>query len=43
MTIGNERLGLRITKGRLTKKGKWHERQPNVFLLWKGKRIGGGL
>ncbi len=41
MTIGNERLGLRITKGRLSRKGKWHEWQPCVFLLYKGRRVGG--
>jgi hypothetical protein len=38
MTIGTERLGIRITKGRLDRYGRWHPWQPCVFLLWKDKR-----
>ena len=39
ITIGNERFGLRITKGRLSRRGKWHSWQPCVFWLVKGKRV----
>ena len=39
-TIGNERAGVRVTKGRLDRRGKWHPWQPCVFLLWKGGRVG---
>jgi hypothetical protein len=40
MTIGTERLGIRITKGRLDRSGHYHPDQPCIFLLWKGKRVG---
>jgi len=39
MTIGNERFGLRITKGRMGRNGKFHPFQPCVFWLVNGKRI----
>lgn len=38
MTIGTETLGLRITKGRFSRRGKWHPHQPCIFLLINGKR-----
>jgi hypothetical protein len=38
MTIGTEKLGLRITRGRLGRKGRFHENQPCIFLLWRGRR-----
>jgi hypothetical protein len=38
MTIGTERAGVRITRGRLSHRGKWHPWQPCVFMLWKGRR-----
>jgi hypothetical protein len=38
MTIGTERFGIRITRGRLDRKGKWHPNQPCVFALVQGKR-----
>jgi hypothetical protein len=39
MTIGNERFGLRITRGRLGRKGRWNPYQPCVFWLVRGKRV----
>jgi hypothetical protein len=38
MTIGTEQLGIRITKGRLDRRGRYHPRQPCIFILFKGKR-----
>ena len=38
MTIGTERFGLRITKGRMGRKGQWHPNQPCVFWLINGRR-----
>jgi hypothetical protein len=39
LTIGTEKLGIRITKGRLSRRGRWHGRSPCVFLLWRGRRV----
>jgi len=38
MTIGTERAGLRIIKGRLDRHGRWHDNQPCIFWLWHGRR-----
>lgn len=39
MTIGAEQLGVRITRGKLDRKGKFHDNRPCVFVLWRGRRI----
>jgi hypothetical protein len=39
LTIGTERAGLRVTRGRLSRRGRWHPWQPCVFLLWRGRRV----
>jgi hypothetical protein len=38
-TFGWERMGLRITRGRLFSNGKYHRNVPDVFILWKDRRI----
>jgi hypothetical protein len=38
LTLGSERAGLRVTPGRLGRGGRWHGWQPNVFVLWRGRR-----
>ena len=39
-TLGNEeRHALRITRGRLSRRGKWRGWQPDVFLIWNGRRV----
>lgn len=38
ITIGTERFGLRITKGRLDRHGRFHNWQPCIFFLVNGKR-----
>ena len=41
LTIGNEEgRALRITRGRLDKRGRWHAWQPCIFLIVDGKRRG---
>lgn len=40
LTLGSERYGLRVARGRLDRRGKWHGNRPDVFLLWRGRRIG---
>jgi hypothetical protein len=41
VTLGSERvLALRVTKGRLDRHGVFHERQPCIFLIWRGRRLG---
>jgi hypothetical protein len=39
MTIGSVWLGLRITRVRLDRNGKWHPNQPCIFFLWRGRRV----
>jgi hypothetical protein len=41
LTVGSPARGLclRITLGRLDRSGRFHDRQPDVFLIWKGKRV----
>jgi hypothetical protein len=39
MTLGSKRAGLRVTRGRLDRRGRFHGRQPCVFLLWRGRRV----
>jgi hypothetical protein len=39
LTIGTDRAGLRVTMGRLDRQGRFHRRQPCVFLLWRGRRV----
>ena len=39
LTIGSERAGLRITRGNLDRRGRWHPWRPDVFLLWRGRRV----
>lgn len=39
VTIGTVQCGLRITKGRLSRRGRWHGWQPCIFFLWKGKKV----
>lgn len=41
LTIGSPVRGLclRVTMGRLSRRGHWHAYQPCVFLIWKGKRV----
>ncbi len=39
LTIGSERAGVRITRGRLSRRAVWHDRQPCVFLLWRCQRV----
>ena len=39
LTIGLQRfVALRVTRGRLDRKGRWHAWQPCIFLLVGGKR-----
>lgn len=38
LTIGSERAGVRITRGSLSRHGKWRSWCPNVFFLWRGRR-----
>lgn len=38
MTIGSERLGLRIVRGRLSRRGIFHTNQPCIFFLVNGRR-----
>lgn len=39
LTIGNpNKRALRITRGRLGKRGKWHAWQPCIFWIVKGRR-----
>ncbi len=40
MTIGTEQVGIRITKGRLDRHGRFHNHQLCIFLLWRGRRVG---
>lgn len=40
LTLGTEHAGLRVTRGRLSRKGQFHDWQPDVFLLWRGRRVG---
>jgi hypothetical protein len=40
MTIGNETFGLRITRGRLDRHGRFHDNQRCIFFLYKNKRVG---
>lgn len=40
MTIGTDRFGLRITRGKLNKNGTFHDNWPCVFVLWRGRRLG---
>lgn len=39
MTIGSERLGLRILKGREGGNGQWHPYQPTVFVMFNQRRV----
>jgi hypothetical protein len=39
MTIGTERLGLRIARGHLDRHGKFHDNWPNIFVLWRHRRL----
>jgi len=38
-TLGNERAGLRVTRGHLDRRGRFHRNRPDVFLLWRGRRV----
>jgi hypothetical protein len=40
MTIGTETLGLRVTRGKLDRHGRFHDNWPCIFLLWRGRRVG---
>jgi hypothetical protein len=40
LTFGSEQAGLRITRGTLDRHGCWHPWRLDVFLLWKGRRVG---
>lgn len=40
LTIGRETCGLRVTMGKLDRHGSWHSRWPDIFLLWRDRRIG---
>lgn len=37
-TLGNETLGLRMTRGKLDRRGRWHPDWPCIFVLWRGRR-----
>lgn len=39
MTIGTEKFGLRITRGKLDRHGRFHDNRPCVFLLVGGRRV----
>lgn len=41
LTIGSPARGLclRITMGSLSRHGKWRGWVPDVFLIWRGKRV----
>lgn len=39
LTLGNEHAGLRMTRGRLSRHGRWRSWQPCVFFLWRGRRV----
>jgi hypothetical protein len=41
LTVGSPVRGLclRITLGRLARSGRFHDWQPDVFLIWQGKRV----
>lgn len=39
VTVGSERAGLRVTRGRLGRRGRFRDWQPCVFLLWRGRRL----
>jgi hypothetical protein len=39
LTLGTERAGVRVTRGRLSRRGRFHRWQPDVFLLWRGRRV----
>jgi hypothetical protein len=38
-TVGNEQLGIRITKGEYDRHGSWHPRWPVILILFRNKRI----
>lgn len=39
MTLGTQRLGLRITRGKIDRHGWFHPNRPCVFVLWRGRRL----
>jgi len=40
-TIGNESLGLRMTRGKLDRSGVFHDDWPDIFGLWRNRRMDG--
>lgn len=40
LTLGKEALGIRITMGKLDRHAVWHPMRPDIFLLFRGRRIG---
>jgi hypothetical protein len=38
MTLGTEALGLRVTQGKLDRRGRFHPKRPCVFVLFRGRR-----
>lgn len=40
LTIGRDTCGVRVTMGKLDRRGKWHAHRPDIFLLWRDRRIG---
>jgi hypothetical protein len=41
LTIGSPTRGLalRVTMGSLSRRGRWHGWWPDVFLIWRGRRV----
>jgi hypothetical protein len=39
LTLGNERAGLRVTRGTLDRRGRWHPHRLCIFPLWRGRRV----
>lgn len=41
LTVGSPTRGLafRMVMGRLSRRGRWHGWQPDVFFIWRGKRV----
>ena len=40
LTLGTERFGLRITRGHLSRRAVFHDNWPDVFFLFRGRRVG---
>lgn len=40
LTIGDDRSkAFRVCLGRLSRRGKFHRWQPNMFFIWDGRRV----